>query len=143
MTICTILGNSAPAKRAWVCERQVRGVFRGGTSIKQLEQVYTRRPVVFAHACSGLKRNARLAAILQFKIESFIDLTVMSTLQIFRWVYRNWIKPTYIYRTIFISAGFVTSVILISIKELSSDIIIAQNIIESRIMSLCSILYDL
>ena len=53
---------------------------RCGTLIKQLEQVYTLRPVVFAHACSGLKRNAGLAAISQFKIESVIDLAVMSTL---------------------------------------------------------------
>ena len=39
MSICTSLGNSAPAKRVWLRERKVRGVFRGGTLIKQLEQV--------------------------------------------------------------------------------------------------------
>ena len=39
MSICTSLGNTAPAKRVWMREEQVRGVFRGGTLIKQLEQV--------------------------------------------------------------------------------------------------------
>ena len=39
MSICTSLGNSAPAKGIWMREEQVRGVFRGVTLIKQLEQV--------------------------------------------------------------------------------------------------------
>ena len=39
MFICKSLGNNAPAKRVWLRERQVRWVFRGGTLIKQLEQV--------------------------------------------------------------------------------------------------------
>ena len=39
MSICTSLGNSAPSKRVWMHEGQVQGVFRGGTLIKQLEQV--------------------------------------------------------------------------------------------------------
>ena len=69
--------------------------------------MYTRRPV-FAHVFSDLKRNARLAAISQFKIESVIDLAVILI---------------YIYQTIFIYAGFVRFVILISVKELTSNII--------------------
>ena len=39
MSICTSLGNSAPAKRVWLHERLVQWVFRGGILIKQLEQV--------------------------------------------------------------------------------------------------------
>ena len=39
MSICTSPCNSALAKGVWLRERSVRGVFRGGTSIKQLEQV--------------------------------------------------------------------------------------------------------
>ena len=39
MSICTSLGNSVPAKRLWMFTGQMGGVFIGGTSIKQLEQV--------------------------------------------------------------------------------------------------------
>ena len=56
MSIYTSLSNSAPARRVWMREGQVRRGFRSGTLIKQLEQVNTRRPV-FAHACSDLKET--------------------------------------------------------------------------------------
>ena len=80
MSICTSLGSSAPAKSLVMQEVGAR-IFRGGTLIKQLEQVKC-----IHDAPSSLcmhqqcKRNARLAAISQFKIESVIEFAVMSTI---------------------------------------------------------------
>ena len=39
MSNCASIGNSAPAKRVLMLGGRCGGVFRGGTSIKQVEQV--------------------------------------------------------------------------------------------------------
>ena len=61
MSICTSLGNGAPAKRVWMLEGQVRrGIQRRGFD-SQLEQVKCIHGSLSLriHA-SGIKRNARL-----------------------------------------------------------------------------------